>query len=181
MVNVELRAAREMRRNEKLDRDIAKKGDAPSKGQAQSPQKKPAADKLSLSKQALNYLDRQSQLQRELEERHARQNSLIEGHLDAMETKKKQLDTMEKTLKMMRKCDKIAAAVMRGDRVPPEDLRYLMIHDQNGYKLAMAMRRPKKDPERVESVLDEEDRRGDSNETVGDSRPTTSLSPSSPD
>lgn len=181
MVNVELRAAREMRRNEKLDRALAKKGDAPPKGQAQSLQKKPAADKLSLSKQALNYLNRQSQLQRELEERHTGQNSLIEGHLNAMETKEHQLDAMDKSLKMMRKCDKIAAAIMRGDRVPPEDLRYLMIHDQNGYKLAMAMRRPKKDPEQVESVLDEEDRRAGSDETVIDSRPTTSLGPSGPD
>ena len=172
---MELRATRETKRNEKLDKALAKKEDAPAKAQAQSLPKKPAADQLSLSRQALNYLERQNQLRQELEERQARQNSLIEGHLNAMETKKRQLDTMDKTLKMMRKCDKIAAAIMRGDRVPPEDLRYLMNHDQNGYKLAMAMRRPKKDPERVESVLDEEDRRGGSAESVSDSRPPTTL------
>ena len=172
---MELRATRETKRNEKLDKALAKKEDAPAKAQTQSLPKKPAADQLSLSRQALNYLERQSQLRQELEERQARQNSLIEGHLNAMETKKRQLDTMDKTLKMMRKCDKIAAAIMRGDRVPPEDLRYLMNHDQNGYKLAMAMRRPKKDPERVESVLDEEDRRGGSGESVSDSRPPTTL------
>ena len=50
----------------------------------------------------------------------------------------KQLDSMEDKLDMMNKCQKIAAAIMRGDRVPPEDLRYLMEHDKEGYKLAMA-------------------------------------------
>ena len=49
---------------------------------------------------------------------------------------------------------------MKGNRVPPEDLRYLMEHDQAGYKLAMAMRRHNPDPEDEESVLDDEDRNG---------------------
>ena len=49
---------------------------------------------------------------------------------------------------------------MKGNRVPLEDLRYLMEHDQAGYKLAMAMRRHNPDPEDEESVLDDEDRNG---------------------
>lgn len=77
-----------------------------------------------------------------------------------MDTQKKQLDSMEDKLDMMNKCQKIAAAIMRGDRVPPEDLRYLMEHDKEGYKLAMALRQEKKDPKKVESVLDEEDKNG---------------------
>ena len=40
----------------------------------------------------------------------------------------------------------IAASIMRGDRVPPEDMAYLMNNDPEGYKLAMAMRRENPDP-----------------------------------
>ena len=74
---------------------------------------------------------------------------------------------MSEKLKTLSKCPKFAAASMRGDRVPPEDLRYLMEHDKEGYKMALAMRRPKQDPEEVESVLDEEDRNGGRTEEAG--------------
>ena len=173
---MELRSTRELRRNAQLDKMTGKKADTPeAPAEAQTPQPREPADKLSLSRQALAYVEEQSRLAWNPEEGQDKKHSVIQGYLDAMETQKKQLDSMEEKLDMMDKCQKIAAAIMRGDRVPPEDLRYLMNHDQNGYKLAMAMRRPKKDPERVESVLDEEDRRGGSAESVSDSRPPTTL------
>ena len=176
---MELRTARELRRNERLTKAMVKEKEG--KGAAAPVQPKPArqaADKLTLSRQALGYLQEQSRLAWEREQR---RQSRMDDSFSALDTAKDQLDAMEKKLKVMNKCQKIAASIMRGGRVPPEDMAYLMNNDPEGYKLAMAMRRPKKDPERVESVLDEEDRRGDSNETVGDSRPTTSLSPSGPD
>ena len=110
-------------------------------------------------------MEEQSRQAWDPEEGQDKKNGLIQGYLDAMETQKKQLDSMDKKLDMMNKCQKIAAAIMRGDRVPPEDLRYLMEHDKEGYKMALALRRPKKDPEDVKSVLDEEDRNG--NQTEG--------------
>lgn len=145
---MELRATREMRRNEQLRKAGVRKSEtpaAPSKGGAQPP-RQASADKLALSRQALDWLDRQNQ--EAMERKSARSGS------------KSELDIMEKQLKAQEKCQKIAARIMRGDRVPPEDLEYLMNNDPEGYKLAMAMRRIKKDPEDCESVLDEEDRNG---------------------
>ena len=132
---MELRATREMRRNEQLRKAGVRKSEtpaAPSKGGAQ-PLRQAPADKLALSRQALDWLDRQNQ---EAMERKSAQSG-----------SKSELDIMEKQLKAQEKCQKIAARIMRGDRVPPEDLEYLMNNDPEGYKLAMAMRRIKKDPE----------------------------------
>lgn len=174
---MELRTTREMRRNERLTKAMAKQEKTLSApAQPEPARQRQPADKLTLSRQALNYLEEQNRLawERDQEREQRRQNRMNDS-LSGLETAKSQLDAMGEKLKVMHKCQKIAAAIMRGDRVPPEDLRYLMNHDQNGYKLAMAMRRPKKDPERVESVLDEEDRRGGSGESVSDSRPLTTL------
>lgn len=159
---MELRATRELRRNAQLDRVMGKKADTPDTStSAQAPQRQAPADKLTLSQQALAFAEEQRrQMWDAAQEREQKKQDRIGGMLDAMDTQKRQLDSMEKKLDTMNKCQKIAAAVMRGDRVPPEDLRYLMEHDKEGYKMAMAMRRPKKDPKDVESVLDEEDRNG---------------------
>ena len=99
--------------------------------------------------------------------REQRRQGRMNDSLSALDSAKSQLDSMEKKLKVMNKCQKIAASIMRGDRVPPEDLAYLMNNDPEGYKLAMAMRRENPDPEDCESVLDEEDRAGASGEGYG--------------
>ena len=148
---MELRATREMRRNEQLRKAGGRKSEAPAapaKGGAPAPKQAPA-DKLALSRQALDWLERQNRQNQEAMERQS-----------ARSGSKSELDIMEKQLKAQEKCQKIAARIMRGDRVPPEDLEYLMNNDPEGYKRAMAMRRIKKDPEDCESVLDEEDRNG---------------------
>ena len=155
---MELRTTREMRRSAQLDKAMAKKADAPdtsSGGLIQSAQKQ-AEDRCTLSKQALAYLEQQNRLQQELDERRAK----MEQRLSEQQNKSNELDMLSKTMDVMNKCLKIAASIMKGNRVPPEDLRYLMEHDQAGYKLAMAMRRHNPDPEDEESVLDEEDRNG---------------------
>lgn len=77
------------------------------------------------------------------------------------------LDAMNKRLKAALKCQKIAARIMAGDKVPLEDRRYLENGDPEGYKLALAMRKPKKDPKEWESVLDEEDKNGGTVQTGG--------------
>lgn len=156
---MELRTTREMRRNEQLAKVMGKRAqtsDAPAK--AQAPARQESADKLSLSRQALAYVEEQRRAIWDGDQE--REQDRTGGLLDALETKKSELDSMSEKLKMLNKCQKIAAAIMRGDRVPPEDLRYLMEHDKEGYKMALALRRPKKDPEDVKSVLDDEDRNG---------------------
>lgn len=77
---------------------------------------------------------------------------------DNMQSEEAQLKHLEKDLKAMKTCHKIAARVMAGDKVPPEDLQYLMTHDPEGYKLALAMRKPKADPKEYKSALDKEER-----------------------
>lgn len=155
---MELRATEKIRRNEQLNRTLGHRAEGSGRERAQAAPKEPA-DQLTLSRQALDFAQERSREMWEAQSRQGRQGRLA-GMLEALETEKKKLDGMDEKLKTMNKCQKIAAAIMRGDRVPPEDLRYLIEHDQEGYKLALAMRRPKKDPEDVESVLDEEDRNG---------------------
>jgi len=160
---MELRATREMRRNEQLNKVLGKKAETEGTHAKAKPSKPQApADQLSLSRQALDYLEQENKLRWELDERRSQRQSVIQGQLDAMQTKKSELDALGKHLKTQSKCRKIAASIMKGDRVPPEDLAYLMKNDPEGYKLAMAMRRFKKDPEDCESVLDEEDKKGSS-------------------
>lgn len=154
---MELRATREMRRNEQLRKTTEKREAASAPQPAQSAPRQAPADKLSLSRQALAWLDEQN---RQDMERQARRDD----SLSALKSSKSELDNMAKQLKAQEKCQKIAARIMRGDRVPPEDLEYLMNNDPEGYKLAMAMRRIKRDPEDCESVLDEEDRNGGTRE-----------------
>lgn len=167
---MELRTARELRRNERLTKAMVKEKEG--KGAAAPVQPKPArqaADKLTLSRQALGYLQEQSRLAWEREQR---RQSRMDDSFSALDTAKDQLDAMEKKLKVMNKCQKIAASIMRGGRVPPEDMAYLMNNDPEGYKLAMAMRHPKEDPEDCKSVLDDEDRNGGSARTVEGSTET---------
>lgn len=157
---MELRTTREMRRNEQLAKVMGKRAQtSDASAKAQAPARQESADKLSLSRQALAYVEEQRRAIWNEDQEQQRQDR-TGGLLDALETKKSELDSMSEKLKTLNKCQKIAAAIMRGDRVPPEDLRYLMEHDKEGYKMALALRRPKKDPEDVKSVLDEEDRNG---------------------
>ncbi|MBD5162422.1 MAG: hypothetical protein HDT14_10510 [Oscillibacter sp.] len=69
-------------------------------------------------------------------------------------------------IKTMERCHKIAARIMRGDKVPPEDERYLMENDPDGYKLALAMRQPRKHPKKWESVLKDEDKKQDQSQAA---------------
>lgn len=156
---MELRSTRELRRNEQLTRTAAKKGEASAPARKAPAQ--PAADKVTLSRQAVSYLEEQNRrMWQYQQEREQRRQSRLDSELSALDTAKNRLKRMEDELDILNKCQKIAASIMKGNRVPPEDLRYLMEHDQAGYKLAMAMRRENPDPEDEESVLDDEDRNG---------------------
>lgn len=151
---MELRTVREMRQNEQLTKTAAKKTEEKP---AENKSARPSADKLTVSRQALSWLEEQNRKMWEEEQaRQQRRQDRMNDSLSALENSKHELDALEKAMKVMRLCQKIAASIMKGDRVPPEDLKYLMNNDPDGYKLAMAMRRHKEDPEDVESVLEEE-------------------------
>lgn len=158
---MELRTTQRLRRSGQAAKSTTKKPDgesAPAGTQPARPQFQTPADRLTVSQQALTWLDRQIQLDRERELRRQAHQS---NGLSALEHKKQALDDLDRKLKVLSKCQKIAASIMKGNRVPPEDLAYLMEHDSAGYKLAMAMRRHNPDPKDVESVLDEEDKTHD--------------------
>ncbi len=114
----------------------------------------PVKDEADWSSKAIAYLQR---AQKEIWEE-ARNKQEIDNMLTDMEQQKKKLDQMKKMLRIQRLCMKIAASIMRGDRVPPEDMKYLEEHDPDGFKLAMAMRKPKRNPENCKSVLKDEDK-----------------------
>lgn len=118
-------------------------------GRGLSPGLSARADKLALSRQAVTYLEQRNQ--QLLEEARMREE-------DAGDGSKGKLDLLEKGLKALNKCQKIYARVVNGDKVPPEDLRYLEKNDPEGYKLALALRRPNRRPKQWESELDDEDR-----------------------
>lgn len=177
---MELRATREMRRNEQLSKAMAKKAetaDGPAKAPAQPVKAQTPTDKVSLSQQALAFVQEQNRKMWEAaQQREQRRQARLDDSLSAMESTKNDLDIMEKQLEVMNKCQKIAASIMKGNRVPPEDLEYLMNNDPEGYKLAMALRRENPDPEDEKSVLDDEDRNGGSAEK-SDSGEAPSVSP----
>lgn len=172
---MELPTIRELRRNEQQRKVMSKKADTPesaAKAQAQTAPRQ-TADRCTLSRQALACLDQQNMLMRELEERRARQQSKLAGY----QNKKNELDLLSKELKVMDKCLKIAASIMKGNRVPPEDLEYLRQNDPDGYKLALALRRDNPDPKDEKSVLDDEDRNGPSAEESGGGEPVSTAGP----
>lgn len=160
---MELRTTREMRRNEQLSKAMPKKAEtAGTPGQAQpAPRPQEPADKVSVSAQAVAWLEEQNRKMWEsVQERESRKHSWLDDSLSGLDAKKKELDDLARRLDVLEKCQKIAASLMKGNRVPPEDLEYLMNNDPDGYKLAMAMRRHNPDPEDEKSVLDDEDRNG---------------------
>ena len=108
---------------------------------------KTRTDRQDWSQQALSFL--QELNRQDLEKRRKIQ--------EAKQQSKSELDMMEKSLKTMDRCRKIASRIMKGDKVPPQDERYLMETDPDGYKLAIACRVPKEKPKEWESILEDEE------------------------
>ena len=99
------------------------------------------------------------------------------GILGYMETEEDKLDALSEQLDVQQKCLKIAMNIMKGKKVPPEDEKYLMEHDPNGYKLAIAMRSmEKEDDEECKSVLDDKDKNGGEASESGEAAPAEASS-----
>ena len=161
---MELHTTGELRRNAQADRLMGKKtrtADAP----AQAHRQKEPADRLTLSRQAAAFLEQRSrEMWEEVREREQRRQDRMDS---AARPSDGELDLLSKGLRVLELCQKIAASIMKGNKVPPEDLKFLMENDPAGYRLAMAMRRHNPDPEEEESVLTDEDKNGKSAEKAG--------------
>ena len=173
---MELRTTREMRRNVQVGQVMAGKTETPVKTQA--PRQKEPVDKLTLSRQAVAFVEEQSRkMWDEVRERERQRQSRMNS---AAEPSNGELDLLDQGLKVLEMCQKIAASIIKGDKVPPEDLRFLMENDPDGYRLAMALRRHKEDPEEVESVLEDEENRNSSTEETGDGGEAPSVEAAAP-
>ncbi len=139
---------------------------------------RPSADRLELSRQWVEAME---------EQRARTQAAMLAGGKNAegdsggllgyMETEEDKLDAMSEQLDTQMKCLKIAMNIMKGKKVPPEDERYLMEHDPDGYKLAIAMKSmTKEDKKECESVLDDEDKEGGESGETGEAAPAESSS-----
>ena len=174
---MELRTTREMRRNVQIDKVMGKKAGTPdTPAGAQAPQRKEPVDKLTLSRQAVAFVEEQSRkMWDEVREREQQRQSRMNA-----EPSSDELDLLSQGLKVLELCEKIAASIMKGDKVPPEDLRFLMENDPDGYRLAMALRRQKEDPEEVDSVLEDEENRDSSTEETSGGGETPSVEAAAP-
>ncbi|MBD5155431.1 MAG: hypothetical protein HDT15_10320 [Oscillibacter sp.] len=158
-----------LRRNEQLVRPDGTKKDT---GETSAPGIQPQTDRVSSAqeavRQAVEQLDAQSQRLAALaqQDRQTEKKTYIWDILDG-EEKDSEADALGEQMKTMERCHKIAARIMRGDKVPPQDEQYLMMNDPDGYKLAMAMRTPKKHPKKHESVLKDEDKTSRSDSESG--------------
>lgn len=153
-----------LKRTERLVRPDGTGRDA-SAGEAAVSAAAPRTDRMSSSRQAVRQaveqMDRQSQRLAALlrQDQPTEKKTYIWDMLDGEEeTGSSEADALGEQMKTMDRCHKIAARIMRGDKVPPEDERYLMLNDPDGYKLAMAMRTPRRNPKKWESVLKEEEK-----------------------
>ena len=166
---MELHTVRETRRSVQPDKIMGRKAEtADTPAEARTPQRKEPADKLTLSRQALAFAEEQSRkMWNAAQEREQRRQSRMDAGAGAAESAKGELDLLSKGLRVLELCRKIAASIMKGNRVPPEDLEFLMENDPDGYRLAMALRRQNPDPEDEKSVLDDEDRNGGRAEGTG--------------
>lgn len=122
---------------------------------------RPAADRLELSRQWVEKAQEQSaQLQALLSQSSQKREEDEGGILGYMKTEEDKLDALSKAMDVQMKCLKIAMNMMKGKKVPPEDEKYLMEHDPNGYKMAIAMKAlVKEDKKECESVLNDEDKK----------------------
>lgn len=120
-------------------------------GRAPSLREQVRTDKLALSRQAAALLEERTR--QEARERAGKQRDRMAGREEPAGSP---LDAAAKKLKVMRQCQKIAARIMAGDKVPPEDEKFLQESDPAGYQLAMAARKVKRDPKEWESALEKE-------------------------
>lgn len=125
---------------------------------------RPSADRLELSRQWVENMEEQRARAQAVLLTGAKEEKKTGGILDMLDEpsgEEEELDALSEQLKIQQKCLEIAMRMMKGKKVPPQDERYLMENDLEGYKIAMAMKAfVKEDKEECESVLDDEDKKG---------------------
>ena len=159
-----------LRRSEQLVRpDGTKKGSGETAVSAAGSRTDQVSTSQQAVQQAVEQLDAQSQRLMALawQDRQEEKKPYIWDMLDGEEkTGDSEADALGEQMKTMERCHKIAARIMRGDKVPPQDEQYLMLNDPDGYKLALAMRKPKRNPKEWESVLKDGEKKQDQSQAA---------------
>ena len=138
----------------------------PSEKSAQRSVAGPHADRLSLSRQTTSFIQEQDRMAQEVAK-------IIQRFTANDETEEQGMtedEMLAEELKVRERCQKIMSRLMKGDKVPPQDMQYLAQNDIEAYKLAMAARMmaPKKKPKEWESVLKDEEEQSGGAETGSD-------------
>ena len=101
---------------------------------------RPSSDRLELSQSWVGAMEEQRvQAESALLAGAKKKSDGILDMLDGSDAEEQELDALSKQMDTQMKCLKIAMNIMRGKKVPPEDERFLMENDPEGYKLAIAM------------------------------------------
>ena len=142
---------------------------------------RPKTDQVDLSEQAVELLRRMAR-------QSARENRGKSALEDLMRPWEQEDDdgpgsTLKEAMEVMKACAKIAANIRSGDKVPPEDLRYLIKHDPRLYMMAMASRERKGDPDKCDRVSEDEEQSGQKTAapTTHTGASPAPLSPSAPE
>ena len=138
-------------------------------GEKEKPAVRSSADRLELSCQWAESMEKQrAQAQAALLSgaKEKKQSNTILDMLDGPDSEELKAETDQ--LKVRRRCMEISRRIMAGKKVPPQDERYLMEHDPEGYKITIALRKPpKKNEKECESVLkDGEEGSGETGEAA---------------
>lgn len=96
---------------------------------------------------------RAKEAKNEREEIASRYQKLIEQ----LESAREQGEAMGESMKVRMKCLLIAMRIMSGDKVPPEDYRYLAKNDLELYAKALMMRTEKEKPQKHKRVSEDEE------------------------
>lgn len=130
-------------------------------GQAKAPQDRltsaaaPMQDTVTLTideKQRLKKAARQKQLEEAQQE--------LKEYQRMLEASKEQAEAAGDAAKIRLKCMIIASRIMSGDKVPPEDYRYLAKNDPGLYGKALTMRFERDKPKRHDRLSEEEEEEG---------------------
>ena len=138
-------------------------------GEKEKPAVRSSADRLELSCQWAESMEKQrAQAQAALlsgAKEKKRSNTILDM-LDGPDSEELKAETDQ--MKVRRRCMEISRRIMAGKKVPPQDERYLMEHDPEGYKITIALRKPpKRNEKECESVLkDGEESSGETGETA---------------
>lgn len=113
-----------------------------------------------------------------------------QSYREMLQESKEEQDAKSKEVKDMARAQRIAARLLHGDKVPPQDEKFLMEYDMKLYMCAKTMAMTNKHPKKYDSVLEDEKKddmnstedekkgNGTSDSLVPDAAPGTDVDPS---